>query len=78
MAWFRLRPRKSQLGVPRQSPVVPIDFDIDEPAASDQAWLNSTLELRSGLTVIEHPFDTLPGELQEELATALDASKRRR
>ena len=56
MAWFRLRPRKSQLGVPRQSPVVPIDFDIDEPAASDQAWLNSTLELRSGLTVMAAGF----------------------
>ena len=78
MVWFRLRARKSQLGVPRQSPVVPIDFDIDEPAASDQTWLNSTIELRSGLTVIEHPFDTLPGALQEELTAARNESKRRR
>lgn len=78
MVWFRLRARKSQLGVPRQSPVAPIDFDIDEPAASDQTWLNSTIELRSGLTVIEHPFDTLPGALQEELTAARNESKRRR
>lgn len=34
---------------------------------SDDAgdWIDSTFELRSGLTVIEHPIDTLPGELQD-------------
>lgn len=77
MAWFRLRSRKSQLGSPRPL-VSPIDLDVDEPAASDQTWLNSTIEFRSGLTVIEHPFDTLPGELQEALTTARSESKRRR
>jgi hypothetical protein len=79
MAWFSLRSRQSQLGgSPRQATTLPLDLDVDKSVASDQTWLNSTIELRTGLTVIEHPFDTLPGELQEALVAARSESKRQR
>lgn len=43
-----------------------VDLDLSEPGQGDEGdWIDSTFELRSGLTVIEHPIDTLPGELQD-------------
>jgi len=78
MAWFRFRSRKSAAESARQpSSAAPLDLERDDSAASDPTWLDSTRELRTGLTVIEHPIDTLPGELQEALATARRAAKRR-
>lgn len=77
MAWFRFRSRKSAVEAARQPSAAPLDLELDDSAASDPTWLDSTRELRTGLTVIEHPIDTLPGELQEALATARRAAKRR-
>ncbi|MDP1789901.1 MAG: hypothetical protein Q8L12_04925 [Methylibium sp.] len=43
-----------------------VDLDLSEPEPAEEGdWIDSTFELRSGLTVIEHPIDTLPGELQD-------------
>lgn len=77
MAWFRFRSRKSAVESARQPSAAPLDLELDDSAASDPTWLDSTRELRTGLTVIEHPIDTLPGELREALATARRAAKRR-
>jgi len=77
MAWFRVRSRKSAVEPARQPSAAPLDLELDDSAASDPIWLDSTRELRTGLTVIEHPIDTLPGELQEALSTARRAAKRR-
>ncbi len=75
MAWFRCRSRKSAVEAAQQPSAAPLDLELDDSAASDPTWLDSTRELRTGLT--EHPIDTLPGELQEALATARRAARRR-
>ena len=69
MAWFRFRSRKSALESARQPSAAPLNLELDDSAASDPTWLDSTRELRTGLTVIEHPIDTLPGELQARDST---------
>lgn len=42
-----------------------VDVDLSDPDPPADDWVDSTFDLRSGLTVIEHPIDTLPGELQD-------------
>lgn len=60
--------------------MVAVDIDLNELSESrrpvlDLGWRMSSYELRCGVRVVEQPFDTLPGELQEEL---LDVQSRKR
>lgn len=61
-------------------PEAVVDIDLSKlpesrPPVLDLGWRMSSYELRCGVRVVEQPFDTLPGELQEEL---LDVQARKR
>lgn len=64
----------------REEPLM-LDIDLDEvpedrPPLIDYGWLVSSYELRCGLRVIEQPFETLPGELQEALVEGQSRKRR--
>lgn len=58
-----------------------LDIDLDKPHPNrlpvlDLGWRRSSYELRCGVRVREQPFETLPGELQEEFVDAPSRMRR--